>query len=257
MPKSNLKNLESKKSDAQYQLEVILKITENKQVILSNLLSKIEETKKTLEDNFSRRNLQLEREFRNKKRTLEEEIEKFSNLISELKIKEVAHIETNAVLEKQHSDLRISLNDAKNILGRNKIENDELQLKLVNLRADESILKNNINELKDQKKTLQNGISLQILENNSINFRMRSEFTKELSDLEIEKDKSKTELRALKRSILVHTNKNIELEEKQNNRDKELIRRENSLTIKLKAFAKEKEEFEIETRRWSYTKPLE
>jgi chromosome segregation ATPase len=256
MPNPSLTSLKSKKLQAQKDLNVILKVTESKRVILEDILLQIKTAEKVLDDNFSQLDLELTQKHSARADELEVEGKKIGGLLGGLKDKERTLREAIEKLENRLAGLNLALGQKTHELRSATQEVDKLKTLTGDLRSDETRLKNSIDELRAKKKTLEDDLSTQTDQNHTTLSAMRNDRFEEQTKLDSQIETARTELRELQQLIQLHTNKRVEQEEEYKRKDNDLIQRENALTIKTKALAKERQEFETESRRWNVIRPV-
>lgn len=257
MPKSpTLTNLKSRTVQAQRELDTILKVTENKRTVLDQVLLEIKTAQTILEDNFSHESLNQQREHSKLKVKLEAEINNLIESITTLKTEADTRAEITKSLESKESDLRLTIEERntnfQSIISKHKA----LEVEVNNLNSNKTNLVNDIKGLEIVKKSLGSELSNQKGALTVKLSSLRSVYAEEQAKLSEQIKQSKIELRELQQNILLHSNKAEQIKHADKKRDNDLIARENSLTIKTKALAKERAEFETETRRWNYIKPI-
>lgn len=247
---------ESKKASAQKELSVLLKIIEAKKPFLESLLAQIKESEKVLEDGFSHKKLELEREYREKKQNLDAEVESVSDSIVALKREEARRRQDNLYLDKQHTDLCSTINDQKGTLSKLKINISRLESDITSLRSLQTELRNDVDARQKQKDDLDATIGDSILRSQSEAFKMRADFKKEHDHLEKNISLAKNKLVQTQLRVSALEDEATLIVKQLEERESDLTQRENALIIKTKAFDKKNLAFETEVRRYNYIKPL-
>jgi chromosome segregation ATPase len=256
MPSQKLKPLKLRIVEAQKELDVILETTKAKQPFLDAILGKIKVAEKKLDDNFSHKELELQKVHLKRAEELELAGDKIAVHLNELADRQQIAIEKTVELEQKLRDLKVYIINSERILRNNTQETARLKADSLRLRAEITTTNNFLNDLKSQKKTLEDEISAKVAENNSVVYDMQTTFSEQKNHLDFQIEDAKTELRELQQSIQLYTNKKVELDEEYKQKNIDLVQRENALIIKTRALAKDRAEFETETRRWNYVKPL-
>lgn len=252
----SLTSLKSKKVTAQKELDSLLLVIDNKRSILDRLLADIKDANKTIDDDFSQKRLILEREAKEHSQILAGDIADIQESMILLETQQKNQSETNTKLQQDYSDLKLAIIEAARKLREITTEYDSKKHYIVKLRADETALNNRIDELKITHKELDEQLSVSIIRNDSAASDMRVSFNREREKLEYQISDKKAELLHLQQDIITHHSKKEALIEEQKQAEVELIQRENILVIKTKALAREQAEFNTETRRWNYIRPL-
>lgn len=256
MSKSNLTNLKSETLQAQKELDIILKVTNNKQSILDDLLLRIGIAQKSLEDGFSEEKLQLEKNLVSYKKSIMQEMENLNRSRNELNKKYQSLIESYNITENNLERLRLeSKKEEDKLLYLKSVINTQ-EKQLAEYNAQLSPLKTDIQEAKSLKLTLDKELA-----------EKKTAYKRSLTEMltEAEKDKTRINKESEKtKEVLMDTKLQLEevrikidkLQEDYKQKENSLISRENSLVIKTKAFNKDQQDFEIEMRRAGYIKPL-
>lgn len=253
----NLTSLKVRTAEAQKYFDNLVVSIAAKEPVLQHLVDSIKEAEKTLENEFSQQRLNLQRDHLKQKEDLDAEIVHIKNTITVLRDKERAQLEVNNKIEHQGNELKTALNIQQQRRRELSYELESLSSEVMRLRSDETKFKNSLDNLRSEKKIAEDDLASQILNHGTTVFEMQKDFYEKQNKLDGQIEQSKIELREIQQLLLLHNNKMIEVNEEYKKRDNDLINRENSLIIKIKALAKDREEFEIETRRWNYIKPKE
>lgn len=255
MPKQNLASLKSRLKAAQHELDTLLKVIEQKQPILDDLLLRIREADKTLEDDFSHRKLEMQRDINQYKETLAQGTEQA------LLQKIIADSEAATVRE-QLTDLTAKLHTLeKAITGqellfeRNHREIDVLKQDIFRQQQLKTEMGNVLNDLQQQKKDLEDNLTMQAQESNKAILAMQAQYDNDCKQIESDKLAKTTELELVEQQLITQRQQFEENRTAQEQKEVELIHRENALVTKIKVFIKEREELDIEKRRWNYINP--
>lgn len=232
----------------QNEIDTYKRVIKIKKPILDELLVKITDANKELDDNFSHKKLQLERNHSEYRKSILQEVESLKGEIEKLEdrkqslIKECsltqASLESLKIQTKEEQDRLIYLQSATNTQEK---QLNEYTSQLLPLRTD-------INDAKAYKFTLDKELADKKTAYKRNLTEMLNEAEKEKSRIIAEGKKAQETLKAVKIKIEEDTAK-IELAKKDHKqRENALVARENSLIVKTKAFEKEKQEFDLEQR---------
>lgn len=249
-------SLKSKTEDARKELDTLLSVIGLKKPILAKLLDDITKAKETLESGFTERELKLKRDHLKLMETLTAEVNNVRNTITVLRQKEHDCLEVNKDLEDEQSILRRSIKELKREIARIGLDISSAKTIIINLQSRETNLQNNIDDLKSEKKRAEDELSSQIMQNGVKIFELQDTFNIEKNNLEFLLDEARVELDKVKDDIIINRQRIEADSEDYEQKEAELIQRENSLIVKTKALSKRDAVFEKEVRRWNYIKPI-
>jgi hypothetical protein len=255
MSKSTLKPLSPKTIAAQKELDMLLKLIEVKQPILDKLILHIHEAESKLKDSFSHKELELKRVYRKKEEALTAENLTLQASVIASKKMEQEVLTSIQTLEKKQIDAQLLIDTRKNTLTRLNLEVENLHVTLAELRSTETTLNNRIDKSVIKGKEVEDELSKRIAQSNVVTSTMKKEFDETYKNLGIRINASRVELARVKKEIISLNNQASAIESSQKLGARDLTLRENALIIKIKAFNKEKQAFDTDIRRWSYTKP--
>lgn len=255
--KQELKTLLETIKVSKNELASILKVTENKQPILEELLRKIKEAEKVLEDNYSQRELELQKQHRDMKQQLESDLEQLESTLIEVQKECDIYKKKKEDQLDQLAITNLTLNTARSTNEKLSLQSKQLKALNIELSTTETKIINSIDDLQREKKVLEAINSSKVLQYNTQLFEMQTILKKEQSTLESQIESAEVKLKELQQMILLHGNKLVELQETEKKKDNDFIQRENAILIKTKALQKSQEEFDTEIRRWNYIKPLQ